>query len=317
MRIFAVGRWSEIWPYDELFARAFRYYGVLAMVPFPSYRDTPRQEMEEIIKIFKPDLLYLGIGYRGERDLSFDFLRKLVRPKKSRTKVVARHGETYFEGGPLNQMAFIKASSSVDIVYTISPDLLREAQKKGAKNFKVMMGSADIEVYHPVEISKSIDLLFLGHSKPSRTKVLVELGSKFDLWVGGSFYEGSRLKHLFRGAYREDFCVWNSKSKIALCLVPDEHKHLEQYYTGRLVNTMATRTFALTTYTPGLEKIFTRKVHLDWYENKKELFELCKYWLAHDEEREKIAKAGLDLIRQKFTHKIQAGQILRDVGLLK
>ena len=316
MRIFATGRWSRLWPYDGLFARSFRHYGVLAMVPFPSYCDTPRREMEEIVEIFKPDLLFLGIGYRGERDLSFDFLSKLVRPKRSRTKVVARHGETYFEGGPLNQMAFINVSSSVDVVYTISPSLLKEAQGKGAKNFKVLTGTTDIEVYYPVEAPKSIDLLFLGHSKHSRTEVLVELDKHFDLWVGGNFYEGSRLKHLFKGAWGEDFNLWNSKAKIALCLIPDEHKHLEQYYTGRLVNSLATGTFALTTYTPGLENIFTRKVHLDWYESQDELFELCQYWLAHDEEREKVAETGMSFVRQNLTHKIQAGQILRDVGLL-
>jgi len=96
--------------------------------------------------------------------------------------------------------------------------------------------------------------------------------------------------------------------------VPNHHAKLEMYYPYRLVNTMAVGTFALATYTPGLEKLFTRRVHLDWYKSYKELAHLIHYWLAHEKEREKIALQGRRHVLKNFTLKESARRILRDVG---
>ena len=79
---------------------------------------------------------------------------------------------------------------------------------------------------------------------------------------------------------------------------------------------MATGAFALATYTPRLEQVFTRKVHLDWYNTYDELVELIHYWLQHDEEREQVARQGYEYVMNNHTTTHRARQVLEDVGLL-
>jgi len=62
--------------------------------------------------------------------------------------------------------------------------------------------------------------------------------------------------------------------------------------------------------------LFTRKVHLDWYETYDELVALLKYWLAHDKEREQVARQGREHVLKHFTLKQQTRQLLVDVGIL-
>ena len=106
-----------------------------------------------------------------------------------------------------------------------------------------------------------------------RLGTLCKLDKEFEnLWVGGAGKGGS-LKNTFLGAYNAAFNEWSCRSKIGLSLVPTRHLFIDGYITYRLLNTMATGTFVLTTYTAGLEKHFTQGVHLDWYTGYHELVE--------------------------------------------
>lgn len=314
--IFFLSRWYRIWPFSQSWAHAYHTWGRLATLPFPHGRQgvTPREEYEKIITIFNPHLLHLGSTYLGESDLSYDFLKKFKHSKWKR--IVAYHAETYLTK---RMKAFTELPPLVDFVYTISPTHVRALEEMtGCSNIRHLPPGTDPEIFYPVEAEKDIDLLYLGHaSAVSRNEVIVKLDALFDnLWVGGNWWPQLKIKHHFRGAYKQEFNEWNCRAKIALCLVPDPHAHLEMYYPYRLVNTMSTKTFALATYTPRLEEIFTRKVHLDWYTTFEELVELIKYWLSHDKEREEVAQRGYEFVLENLTLKQQAGQILKDVGLL-
>jgi len=216
---------------------------------------------------------------------------------------------------------FADIAPLVDILYTISPTHIRALEKiTSCSNIRLLLSGVDTERYYPVDVEKQFDLLFLGHAataSKTRNDIIVRLNQEFEsMWVGGAWWEPYNLHHHFGGAFKHDFNEWNSRAKIGLCLVPDHHAVLEMYYPYRLVNTMATQTFALATYTPRLEEVFTRKKHLDWYTSYGELVELIHYWLAHDEEREQVARQGREFVLKNLTLKQQVGQILRDVGIL-
>ena len=58
----------------------------------------------------------------------------------------------------------------------------------------------------------------------------------------------------------------------------------------------------------GFDELFTDGTDLVTYRTDKEMFSLIDYYLGHDEEREKIASAGHDLVIGKHTyfHRVQS-----------
>ena len=52
--------------------------------------------------------------------------------------------------------------------------------------------------------------------------------------------------------------------------------------------------FALCEYAPGLEHFFEVGKEIDIFHDKEELLEKVKYYLVHEEEREKIAQKGYE-----------------------
>jgi len=304
---------------------AYHPWATVAALPFPlsgySKKHSCRETYEEVIRLYAPNLLHIGGTYQGDKALSYDFIRKysnLKRGGQPKRRVIADHGETMMTGSVWKR--FVDLTPLVDIMYTHSPTLVAAMKKAtDCNNVRHLSAGVDTEIYRPVQVRKQIDLLFLGNcggSKSTRDEILVKLNKDFsDLWVGGQWVEQLKLRHPFRGAHRLAFNQWTSRARIGLCLVPDHHAKLEMYYPYRLVNTMAVRTFALTTYTPGLEKLFTRKVHLDWYTSYQELVSLIRYWLAHEKEREQVASQGYKHVLKNFTLRQRAGQIMKDVGL--
>lgn len=321
IRVFCAGRWSRLWTYSQSRSFAYHPWAVVGMLPFPvGWKDEnnpPREAYENAIRQFRPHLLHLPTTYSGDAHISYEFIRELG----SRSiKVIARHNETYLTHGMKH---FTELPPLVNILYTLSPTHVRTLKEfTGCTNIRFLSTGADTTVYFPIDVEKQIDLLYLGHAagaSKSRNDLIFRVDQEFDdLWVGGSWWDKwGNLRHWFGGAFQLDFSEWNSRAKIGLCLIPDHHAVLEMYYACRLVNTMATRTFALTTYTPRLEELFTRKEHLDWYTTPDELIDLIHYWLKHDDEREQVARQGYQHVLKNFTARQRTRRILKDVGLIR
>jgi spore maturation protein CgeB len=89
------------------------------------------------------------------------------------------------------------------------------------------------------------------------------------------------------------------------------------YWSDRVYETLGRGGFIIHPYISGMEKEFTDKEHLVFYEYKnfKQLKELIDYYLEHDEEREKIRVSGHNLVKEKYTYKNRWEQILKELGI--
>jgi spore maturation protein CgeB len=125
-------------------------------------------------------------------------------------------------------------------------------------------------------------------------------------------WEGTKLNYALP-VYDHDFSTICSSSKIVLGAIGEEWKDLEAYFSGRLTNTLATRSFYVHPYTRGLENIFTNRKHLVWYNDLEDLKEIIKYYLENEKEREYIAFNGQKEVYQKYTYKKSIERILRDI----
>jgi len=83
-----------------------------------------------------------------------------------------------------------------------------------------------------------------------------------------------------------------------------------KYSSDRLGNYMACGTFYLPQYFEGIEKVFTRKVNIDWFYNVDELEEKIKYYLANDSLRKDIASKGQEFILKHFDCKPLVSNLL-------
>lgn len=93
-------------------------------------------------------------------------------------------------------------------------------------------------------------------------------------------------------------------SKMAVC---QNNFIRHDYSSDRLWRIMATGTLCLCQYFPGLEKIFSKELNIEWWDTFDELKHLIDYYLSDDNERESVAAAGCDEVRIKhtWTHRIR------------
>lgn len=173
----------------------------------------------------------------------------------------------------------------------------KEAVYKPAKKFThdvIFVGS---KRYHPEwkYRGKLIDYL-------SKT-----YGKKFEHWGndGLGTVRGKNLNQLYA----------STKVVVGDTLCPQFS--YPNYWSDRVYETLGRGGFIIHPYISGMEKEFTDKEHLVFYEygNFDQLKELIDYYLTHDEEREAIRISGHNLVKEKYTYKNRWEHILKELGI--
>ncbi|UCE99341.1 MAG: glycosyltransferase family 1 protein, partial [Planctomycetota bacterium] len=72
------------------------------------------------------------------------------------------------------------------------------------------------------------------------------------------------------------------------------------YHSDRFINIPACGTFTLAKRVPGYELLFEDGVHMRYFDTIDEFFEVGEWYLKHEAEREKIAKAGMERAHSEF-----------------
>jgi spore maturation protein CgeB len=67
-----------------------------------------------------------------------------------------------------------------------------------------------------------------------------------------------------------------------------------------LINSLSCGTFVLAKRVPDADLLFEDGVHLKYFDTAEEFFDLAKWYLHHEAEREKIAKAGMERAHSEF-----------------
>lgn len=141
---------------------------------------------------------------------------------------------------------------------------------------------------HPVAIKKW-DLGFVGFvTFRKRAEMLDAMFKAFP-----NFFFGQRLFEEAAEVYR--------KSKIVFNTAADDDLNM------RLFEATATGSFLLTEWVPTIYECFEDGKHLVTYKTMDEAIEKAKYYLEHEDEREAIAKAGMEhtLENHTYQHRIQ------------
>jgi len=113
-------------------------------------------------------------------------------------------------------------------------------------------------------------------------------------------------------AYHEELVKICRASDIILGL--NTINTVELYFSNRTFLTLACGGFHVTSYVPGLEKMFENQRHLVWYTSDSECLELMDYYLKRPDLRSAIAVAGKQWVRQRYGMDRQIDRILDIIG---
>jgi len=122
-----------------------------------------------------------------------------------------------------------------------------------------------------------------------RENLLVQIGRYFDLIVRGRFgWRGTPLRvkpMLFHPRFND--AMREAKIVLGTSVYP-KHK----LYMRRLFRSVASGRMTIMEKTPGMEEDFENGRHFSWFETVDDCLDLIRYYLDHDEEREKVARQG-------------------------
>ena len=150
----------------------------------------------------------------------------------------------------------------------------------------------DTGVWKTCAVAKRNDVCFVGMVRqPERVDFLDAMFKAFP-----NFFYGQR--------FFDDASMVFNESKIVLNQAYSDDTNM------RVFEGMASGSMLLTPRVPHLDKLVTDGVHCVMYDSTEDAIEKAHFFLAHDEEREKIAKAGYDEVYEKHQYKHRAEKML-------
>lgn len=301
LRIFYIDHFAQD-NSNTYWLEAFRKFGKVKV--FDILRETKSSLKKKIIK-FCPHHIHLGGSVKNYM-VPLDILTKIKNEMGSTISV--------FYGDAKYSPYHLKLSNIVNYIYISNKSHIKLNKKKGAINFKYMPCPTTSKEFKHYRLNKIYDLIFIGnHSliNAKRLPLLKKLAGQYNLKVFGNYWKNTGINYA-KPVYGKQFSKICSKSKICVGLLDPSFSKLEAYFSNRLVNTLATKSFYIGPYTPKLEEVFTNRKHLVWYKSEKELIKLINYYLKKKKQREKIAVEGQKKVYKNYTYKKSVKKILDD-----
>lgn len=211
----------------------------------------------------------------------------------------------------------IAALPMFDRVATSSPAWVDAFRRLGARHVEYLPFAADTSLLQPVagDASRSTDVCFVGTWRPDR-EAFLEAFADLDLQIWGSDYwktrtrRGSPLRERWQGrTLRGDELPAVCRSTRVMFNVMDAVT-----WPGPNMRTFeqaACGAFSLTTRSPAVLEIFTEGSNIECFDDAAEARVKLERYLADDDARRRIAKAGRDLVLAEHTYVDRVRTLLR------
>lgn len=186
-------------------------------------------------------------------------------------------------GGVVNQHSHLCNILNIDILLNSSEQYIKFFNTN--KSYWFPNAYPDDLIY-PMNIEKNIDIGFCGNDRPE-IHYLDKFGIKKDLFVIG-----------------DDMVRAINSYKIHF------NKNIKDDINYRTFETCGCKTFLLTNYTPNLEKLFNIGSELVTYNSLGELDEIVKFYLENEDERNSIAEAGYNRVKNEHTYYHRAKKLI-------
>jgi spore maturation protein CgeB len=200
--------------------------------------------------------------------------------------------DTHLDGGWR-----LEKAKEFDIVFFAQQSAVEDAKKAGIEHALWLPHAVCPQAYPNYEIpGKKTDICFVGHiNSGNRIDALDTMFKEFP-----NFFYGQRLFEEAARKYCESKIVFNISIKDDLNM--------------RCFEALATGSFLLTNDIPELHAVFEDGKHLVTYKDMDEAVEKAKYYIEHDEEREKIAREGMRYVLENHTIHHRVNRMLEEIN---
>jgi spore maturation protein CgeB len=188
-----------------------------------------------------------------------------------------------------------------DRVAVSSPQWVDAFQRLGARSVHYLPFAVDTDLHFPVAPSGPIhDIGFVGNWRPDREAFLEQLAD-LDLWIWGADYWKNRthrdsplrVRWMGRAAHGEAYAQVCADTKIMLNTLDVVTRPGPNMRTFEQPGCGA---FSLVERSPATLELFEEGRTIECFESVTEAREKITYYMSHDEQRHKIAKAGYDFV---------------------
>ena len=228
----------------------------------------------------------------------------------------------------------LKGGRYYHIFYTYEPTDIQGLRKYGIQaNFLPM--AYDPNSYFKLEDETYIrDISFVGALSvyPERKKILqliISQHKNLSLEIWGTAWTGYnpfllyeyKIKRRALGKHIHNYnippeevnTVYNA-TKICLNI---HHRQSKEGVNPRTFEILGAGAFQLIDYKKELEDLFDIGREIVCYKKEADLLDKIVYFLENEDERNKIARRGHEIVKKKHTYKHRAETILRDIEMLR
>lgn len=222
---------------------------------------------------------------------------------------------------------FLNSFPYYDYYITTKSYTVESLRQMGCKNILFVNNAYEASFHHPYPLTKEErerlggKVGFIGAWEEERCRSILYLtmhGVPVKVWGGGKWleYKGRypNLKIEDEGLYTEDYNKALSAFDISLCFLRKMNYDLQ---TTRTMEIPACGSMLMAERTAEHELLFKDKEEAVFFSSDKELLELCRYYIAHEEERKRIAEAGRKrCITSGYSNEETIKKILMKIGVL-
>lgn len=243
-------------------------------------------------------------------------LLKAVKERHPNIKLILFYGDMKTHLEPY--LRSVMREYDIVLVNSLDKAYNQKLLDNGAKKVGYWHTATDADSFQKLAVAENFSVAFFGGfyqrqfpESNARLNLIQILSNhykeKFLLHGSGWMTKIHRL-HSQPPVYREDFVKAASQAKIIIGINAFNNVHL--YTSNRQFNSMACGMF-ITKYFSGLETMFQKEVHLDWFHENKEAIPLCEKYLNDDALRLKIFQQGRTEIIKNHTYHVRGKEFIQ------
>lgn len=266
--------------------------------PFPSKRIARRFAKKktdlllvEQVKRYHPDIVFiLSMKYLDAKTVV------AIRDAAPDAIFISKDDDPFPEKNP----ARIAIARQTDIVTTTSGGRFLKTYKDASVPrcaFIPNICDPDIQHRYDVENKWKTDIIFTGKAEHTR---LTRNDERYNLVKRLSQMPNSRIYGAFGIPRVEGIDYFRAISGAKIGLSINIANDVRLYHSDRLINCVSCGTFTLARRVPDTDLLFKDGIHLKYFDTADEFFDLADWYLKHDQEREKIANAGMERAHNEF-----------------
>lgn len=266
-------------------------------------------KLVEKVEEFKPDIMYMQLQ---ETDLISLNTIKLIKYMMPNIYIINWCGDYR----PYVLDRFLEIGKVIDLSLLSNKGQLEWYRSMGIKRIEYMQIGGCVEVYYPLpDIKKEKKVLFCGNKSrvfvdsKKRDELIWRMHDNFpcEFFVYGGQWDGIVNQYHFKSpglrvkqpVYHEEYNkLMNS---VLMTVGINAINNLDHYFSERQIMSMASGTLHIGHYVPGLETYFENGKHCVWFNTVDECIELCKYYMEHPDDANKIGLEGAKIIAQEHT----------------